>query len=69
MKIYENSSIGVVRVLRELRELEVFESFYFGKNFFSEREIDRAFSKFCRLIVSINFPFARPRRYNDIVIK
>jgi len=43
-----------------------FESFLFGKNFFSERVNDWAFSKFCRLIVSINFGFARLRRYKRI---
>ena len=57
-----------MNVQRALNLLRFLSHFFYGKNFFSERENSRAFSKFCRLIVSINFGFARPRRHNDNVI-
>lgn len=40
--------------------MRVSGGFFSGKNFFIFIDIYRALSKFCRLIVSINFGFARP---------
>ena len=67
------SSLEVIRIyptcsLRVVRVGGVFWRFLSGKNFLNESVIIRAFSKFCRLIVSIDFPFARPRRHHVNVI-
>jgi len=51
IRIYPTCSLSVVWVGG------VFLRIFSGKNFLNESVIMRAFSKFCRLIVSINFPF------------
>jgi len=65
IQIYPTCSLRVVRVGG------VFWRFLSGKNFFIGSVIMRAFSKFCRLIVSINFPFrsaAPPSRYRYTIL-
>ena len=50
------SSLEVIITYPSWSPIEVFRGFFSGKNFFKMRVIMRAFSKFCRLIVSIDFP-------------